>query len=150
MVIKDYFFPLLAAWEEYAHRMPDYMRTLGFLGALITRKDTVFVKLSEDWIVFIGDGDNITVMILGNPDPKAARKIFRRALDATRSVRLTAFVPSACGDYFGYLREVGFKHEGRIRKSQVYDGEQRDALVLGFLANAKKGRKRKRRSRRGK
>lgn len=148
MLVKDYFLPLTTQWDEEHYKLPDYMRSMEFLGSLVARKDTVFVKLDNAWLIFIGDGDNISTVVLGEPEGKAARRIFKRALNATKSTRLTAFVPTSAQDYYSTLKKIGFKTEGRMKDSIIYNREPSDAFVMGFYANAKKGRKRKRRSRR--
>lgn len=149
MVVQDYFLPLTTAWSDEEYRLPDYMRGMDFLGGLVMRPDTLFVKVEEDaWIVFIGASDNVTTIVLGHPSPAISRRILKKALQATGSTRLTAMVPAPAVDYHALMKEIGFKSEGRMVDALVWDHESTDAYVMGFYANAKKGRKRKRRSRR--
>ena|SRR3990167_8325174 len=149
MVVKDFFLPLMEAWESNRYRLPDELRSERYLGRLIPRKDTLFLKLENGWLIFLALEDNANVLVLGEPDIRVVRQALKRFLDSIQGTRLTTLAPASANDYIGLLKRIGFLYEGRMRNSIVYDDELGDSVILGFLPNAKAGRRRKRRGRRG-
>ena len=148
MVVTEYFLPLILEWNRDEYRRPDSLHGVFPLGELIRRSDTLFVKMDDGWIIFVGAEENINVIILGEPTPELVRKIFKKALNVTNSIRLTASTPASAVNYLSLLKEIGFRQEGRIRLGTKYNGQLTDLIITGFVPTDKRGRRRKRRSRR--
>jgi len=81
-------------------------------------------------------------------NPAATREVLREAMLEFQLNRLNAVIPSALAwrDY----KLLGFKHEGRIRKSMKFNGEWTDVEIMGALATEVGIPRRRRRKRRNK
>ena len=142
MITKDFLAPLMDAWVLNWGRMPDRLRSIKALAQSLITQGTIFTPIEDrEWICA---SPNTSITILGNGESSKLRKIIKEQMDISDLIRVTAIVPVDVTEYTAYLKEIGFKQEGTLRKFMIYNGEITDAHVLGFLLTDKRGRRRAR------
>ena len=88
-------------------------------------------------------------MLTKDYDPKEGKKELISILREYEFKRLSFICPSPITAFAPKLREIGFKYEGRLKYSCVYNGKLADSDLYGFYS-IKPETKRRRRGRRAK
>ncbi len=147
---------IIAAWQASLPKMLDEERSMEAMFRPMQENNTHWYTLPDDAFLLLRSivpGNCATVQILTRDkeliaEPKRTREVLREAMQEFNLVRLNAILPSSLAwrDY----KLLGFKHEGRIRKSLKFDGEWSDAEIMGALADEVGIHRRRRRKRRNK
>lgn len=148
MITKDFLAPLLDAWLLNQERLADPRKPITALAQELMADNTEFAHLGgRDWLcasTVCSSSQTATITVLGSEESSTLRKILKEQMNQSGLVRVTAIVPVDVQEYTAYLKEIGFRKEGTMRKAILYDGELHDAHVMGFLLTDKRGRKRRR------
>ena len=148
-MIRDFLAPLMDAWVLSWNRLPDKFRSIPALARTLTTRGNTFIPYGRNWICLTMQGElAANVVVLGNGDAVQLRRLLKSEMEQRELQRLSALVPVGATDYYQLLRQVGFRKEGTVRQTTIYDGKITDAHLMGFLLTDRKGRRRKRRSRR--
>jgi hypothetical protein len=147
---------IFAAWHASLPNMIDDERKPEGVFIPIQEVNTHWYVLPQDSFLILRKTlpqDCARVQILTSTgevivDPSGTRDVLREAMREFQLNRLNAVIPSPLQwrDY----KLLGFKHEGRIRKSVRFNGEWTDAEIMGALATEVGIPRRRRRKRRAK
>jgi hypothetical protein len=149
---------IFLTWKASLPNMLDQDRVAQAIFAPIQEPNTHWYRLPQDSFLLLRQTEPkncASVQILTRSgeliiDPAATREVLREAMREFQLNRLSAVVPSPLPwrDY----KLLGFKHEGRVRKSVRFNGEWTDAEIMGALASEvgiPRRRKRNRRHKKG-
>lgn len=147
---------IFTAWRASLPNMVDQERKPEGVFIPIQETNTHWYVLPQDSFLVLRKtipNDCALVQILTSTgeiivEPAGTREVLREAMREFQLNRLNAVIPSplAWRDY----KLLGFKHEGRIRKSVRFNGEWTDAEIMGALATEVGIPRRRRRKRRNK
>ena len=127
-------------WEKNAARLPDELRDPDLLDYFLfqdggsTRLYTVGHKPAVVIVGEIKEGLSATVLLLNHEFAEVGEILheLRQIIDELALKRLTAQVPGPVKDVQRQLEKVGFRREGHLRRSTIWNGRLCGTDVYGF------------------
>ena len=127
-------------WEKNAARLPDELRDPDLLDYFLfqdggsTRLYTVGQKPAVVIVGEIKEGLSATVLLLNHEFAEVGEILheLRQIIDELSLKRLTAQVPGPVKDVQRILEKIGFRREGHLRRSTIWNGRLCGTDVWGF------------------
>ena len=154
---------ILQAWTQAIPRLPDAQRTLESFEHILYAENVIWYHgptprcyvyltglvpgLGASFHVLNLDGRKVLSDIVG------IRTIVKEIMAENDLQRLVAYVPAPLTAVVRAAKDLGFKQEGKLRKSTYFNGKPCDVIVMGLLfeeleINDKPKKRRRRRGRR--
>lgn len=144
MLIDDMSLELFGAiqdiWQENEQRLPDNMRDPQIVESLLLKdnKATQWYMIADTAaLLVVGDINpelNASVLLLNHEFAEIGEILheMREVITALDLKRLTASVPGPVKDVQRALEQVGFRREGHLRRSMVWNGRLVGTDIYGL------------------